>query len=382
VRRSPIFRNSDERLRALEREAIAHGDLVLWKRVLAEARRTGQDSDPRWLDQIVAAAPSEADWSEILALVPAETFLLPLRDAVVWETVIAAMGGTPHVPEWAEQPIQATLETLPEDDRRYSYTLLRAANEIRAERQALALAAVGPLVELARASDWQGAFGGFRALGNYQEDPGDNDDFRADQLRDVPGRYPLPQDFWIPPKLVSGDYIQGSSRSRANRQVFLARWGETPGVHDVHGGYGLSCVALRLRPDYPEELLADLRAAENYEDIDDDDAARLELEQNEKDEAWKTWIDFDWKRTLMGTYPELSEKIDELDENDKKLHDLFDKAIETKERSEDAYEFGPQGAEINLESLISELTEKDVFSAFGVKAPRGAAKRTRTGKRG
>ena len=346
MRRSPIFRNSDARLRALEREAVTGGDLVSWKRVLAEARRTSQAASPNWISHILATAPSEADWREILALVPSESreaFLSPLRDEAVWELVISESGGAAKVPAWAEQPILATLELLPEDDRRHSYDLLRTVNEIRAERQALAQRAVGPLVEFAREREAERGrlFGGFCALGT-QEDPGDNDTLNANRMGETHTRYALPEDFWIPPYLVSGDSVQGSSRSRANRQVFLARWGETPGVHDVYGGYSLSAVALRLRPDYPEEMLADLREAESYEDLDD--TVRLNLEHDEKEEAWKNWVNFDWKRTLMGTYLELSEQIDELDNDDKKLRVLFDKAVEIRERSEDAYEFGPRGA--------------------------------------
>lgn len=377
VRRSPIFRNSDDRLRGLEREAFASGDLASLMRLLFEARRTAVAVKQSWMDAIVAAAPGVDAWREVLATVPEqqhEVLLSSLRDARTWTFIIAAFRGTSEagrLPAWIEAPITATLEVLRGP---HSATVGRA---LRMARDELHGAARGPLAEFALESQRrrdtslsQSGFFEVRESAPFEPDEPDEEleplqDIQYGSLRrvDVPASGAIRADrYWMPEFLSSGHYVKGDSTSRANRDTFLMTWGATPGVRRVVGGYGFSGVLIRLDTQCPQQMLEDLATAREGYDLDED--RRHELEESERSEAWDTWIKDDMLRVLPATFPSLKDQIaDGLTERE--LYDLFYEATERHERSESPWGYGPQGAEINLDSLIEdELTVEDVEAAI------------------
>jgi hypothetical protein len=381
VSANPRRRNSDERFRELERRVLASpGDGAAWVALVREALRSGRGFDQAWVSPFTSSCRNAAAWEAMI--VP---FAATSRDPAAWEAMIRSRPmGRNTSPEW-EQPIEEMLGPLNEagdltNAGRY-YLLAQVYYNLRAARRLRENAVAGPVVELAIESEHDRTsqlFGGFFTRPSYADPLEGVAAIDADRLTQldrvrpsqVQGREATPPqrgDIWIPHWLVSGDYWQGDSHSRANKAVFLERWSDTPGVFPVTGSYSLEGVAIILGNEYPDGMIADLRESMGHSDLSE--GRRLDLEHEEQAQAWGLYK-HDWPRVLADAFPKLAQQIEKLDEE--ALRSLFDSGVEVIERSRDAWDSGPQGATIDLDDVAEELDEEDV---------RVAIKKRRRGKR-
>jgi len=108
------------------------------------------------------------------------------------------------------------------------------------------------------------------------------------------------------PFTMYSDY-SGSTVERSNCEVFLERFGKTPGVWPVYGGYGTCGVVVLVEKRADEEIKEVLDALEDYPLIDEEHMSNLELEI--EDEDWDSWIKQDLRRMLGDCAPEDDDEL-------------------------------------------------------------------------
>lgn len=153
------------------------------------------------------------------------------------------------------------------------------------------------------------------------------------------------------------DYSGTGMRERANVEVFLARHGEKPEVHEVYGGYGTHGAIVRMDCTDPA-VIEDLEILADNPVLDERALERIENEEREKaeDEAIRTF----W-RILERRYddaPDLQGEhhLDEWPEEGKR--DLF---REAKERAGEYFENQGHYFYINAKRIAERVTKSDLL---------------------
>jgi hypothetical protein len=185
--------------------------------------------------------------------------------------------------------------------------------------------------------------------------PDDNDDLLAGDYFEVnisdPGKV-QPDDFIIVPYLGGSDY-SGDSVNVSNYRAFKKRFGDCRGVHEIVGGHGTYGIAVRADCFTPEmsEYLERLAV---YPILDENICEEIELEA--RDEAWDSWLKWDFEKALEEEFG-----VDLYDlglDDDDKLYELFHKAFE-RANAEWIIQTG-NSVTVDLDRIISVITADDL----------------------
>jgi len=97
-------------------------------------------------------------------------------------------------------------------------------------------------------------------------------------------------------ELMEGsDYSNGRIVQESNQKVFLEEFAEFPGVHETYGGHNSFGIAVQIKH-LTDEMFEMFKALEDYSVLDESLMSEMELEQ--QGEAWKSWVESDFKKEL------------------------------------------------------------------------------------
>lgn len=158
-----------------------------------------------------------------------------------------------------------------------------------------------------------------------------------------------PRELYLIPSILSGSDYTGESVNQSNHRVFLNTYGKWTGIHHLCGGYGTYAVAIRsdVLTRHPE-VQETLDSLEDDPVMDESDLS--ELEHEEEEEAWNSYVESD----LISAVRKSDPRLEEFDPDTIDWYDLY---IEAMEETNTYWEHSSEGAYLPIDDLVPNLSE-------------------------
>lgn len=201
-------------------------------------------------------------------------------------------------------------------------------------------------------------FGTIYTTKHYRDVAADADQISWSDL-DPLGKNDLiePDNILVPEHMEGGDY-SGSSVTKANYDSFMEEFGEVPGVIALYGSHGSYGVGIRIGA-INEEMVSVLEKLQDYPIIDEEKMSEIEHEW--EGEAWESWARSDFLHALRRKFPQLEDRIDELDEDRDEEHDAVLDIFEAAREAANVYwESEHAGMHIRIDRVVAQVDEDDL----------------------
>ena len=169
---------------------------------------------------------------------------------------------------------------------------------------------------------------------------------------------PLSQLLFVSAFCLGSDY-SGSSVEAANYKCLGEESGnpQETGIFPVYGDFGTYAIAIRL-DSFTDKLLETFKRLEDCPLINEE--VMYEIEEEGRQEAWESWIKYDFTSLLRDRFPELEDTIDLME--DSKLESIFWTASREAEEEGKTYWENETGNSmwIRLEEVIPLIKESDI----------------------